>query len=78
MWVDVRVPYAVHGAALAVLAEKFAPVTIRLDMEPPASGPEVELSVYDVNEADLAAVLRDAGIAVFASRTRPPELAVAA
>lgn len=72
-WVDVRIPAGAESLAMPALVARFAPVTFRLDVSPPASGPEVELSVQDVPESEVRVALLTAGVEVLAIRTRIAE-----
>lgn len=74
-WVDVRVPRDQYGEALKILlsAQHGRPLTLAVDLDPPAAGPEVEVSVRDVPEDDVRALLDLAGVFPMALRTRPVE-----
>lgn len=76
-WVDVRIPTGSEHLALPELVKRFAPITLRLNVSPPASGPEVELSVQDVPEVEVRVALLTAGVEVLAIRTRLNEPLVA-
>lgn len=67
-WAVVRVAADDGMTAQAVAARAFAPITMTVDMNPPASGPEWELRVQDRTEAELVSVLSSSGLSVLASK----------
>lgn len=69
MWTDLRIIREDVGHAVAVLASEDA-THVRIDFNPPAAGPEVELSVHTTNEQGIVRLLRAGGITVLASRLR--------
>ena len=56
-WCVIRVAAADGQRVQKVLANHYAPVTMRIDTHPPAAEPEWELAVRDLTEADLRRVL---------------------
>lgn len=71
-WVDVRVPHYEHQRTLDALHEAFAPVSFRLDLDPPASEPnrEVEFQVEGHTELEVVGALSRRGVTVLAARER--------
>lgn len=58
-WAVIRVVATDGHLAQAILTEHFAPITMTIDTNPPAAGPECEIRVQDRTEADLRRVLGD-------------------
>jgi hypothetical protein len=69
-WVDVRVSADQQTDAITALLDALGPLTFQFDAAPHAAGPEVEISVQDVDEARVGAALNARGVAILASRTR--------
>jgi hypothetical protein len=69
-WVDVRIHAEDYAAAQRAVLDAFAPVDLRIDFNPPAVVPEIEMSISGHSEAEVLAVLRSGTIDVLAARTR--------
>lgn len=81
MWVDIRVPREQAGAAVQWAADRAwqAIGRVHVDLNPPASGPEAEVT-FSVStgsalmgvsaERTIADELRELGVSVLAARTR--------
>lgn len=72
-WVDVRVPGGAAAQAVEAVLMYRQPLTFRVDLFPPASGREVEVSVQDLAEHEVRAALERQGIPVLAIRSRVDE-----
>lgn len=68
-WVDVRVPTAQQHRAYEAL-QTLAPLNFRLDLNPPAAGPEVEFQIEGRTELEVVGVLSRRGVTVLATRER--------
>jgi hypothetical protein len=68
-WTVVRVLAEDGMAAQATITRAFAPVTMSVDMQPPATGPEWEIAVQDRSEEQVCRLLDATGITVLASKT---------
>lgn len=69
-WSDVRVLSEEGTEALTCVCEHFSDTLIQYDPTPASSGPEVEISVRNVGEAELRGLLEREGYEVLASRSR--------
>jgi hypothetical protein len=65
----VRVSAEDGMAAQGALTHGFAPVTMTVNTNPPAAGPEWEFAIQDRPEERVVKLLRAAGIAVLAAKT---------
>lgn len=65
----VRVKAEDGMAAQGALAHGFAPVTMTVNTNPPAAGPEWEFAIQDRPTDRVCKLLRATGIAVLASKT---------
>jgi len=68
-WTVVRVLAEQGMQAQAALTTAYAPVTMSVDMNPPAAGPEWEISIQDRGEEQVRRLLAATGITVLASKT---------
>jgi len=73
-WTVIRVPAVQALEVQQVLVTAFAPITMRIDMQPPASGPEWEIAIQGEDEDAVRAALERTGMVVLASKTEiaPP------
>jgi hypothetical protein len=76
-WVDVRVATDQHHRALEALHDAFAPLNFRLNLNPPAVGPEVEFQVEGHTELEVVGALSSRAVVVLRSRERIGEPMVA-
>jgi hypothetical protein len=56
-------------AAQTALTRAYAPVTMTVDMNPPAAGPEWEIAIQGHGEGQVRTLLEATGITVLASKT---------
>ena len=68
-WAVVRVAAVDGSHAVACLITELQPITVRIDTNPPAAGPEWELRVQDQTESAVCGVLRLSHVDVLASKT---------
>lgn len=71
MWVDVRIQKAQARYIPMLLNEALLPMQIKVNVDPPASGPEIEISMTGVTEKQVRDVLERRGVTVLAIRRRP-------
>lgn len=69
-WVDVRVQTSDLNGVLDLLVKWYRPLDLKIDTSPPASGPEVQVSVKDRTEVEVRSMLEAHGISVLAIKTR--------
>lgn len=67
---DVRIIPEQRDAALKALRPFTCGIGGSIDIDPPASGPEIEISVCDTDEATVRAALEAVGVSVLAIRER--------
>jgi hypothetical protein len=68
-WAVIRVRADEGQAAQRALVEAYAPVTMTINLNPPAAGPEHEIAVQDRAEALVCRLLEAVGISVLAHKT---------
>lgn len=68
IWTTVRVPSVHTSRAINALLLKYRSVALRINLDPPAAGPEAQISIKGYPEDVISRVLEDSDIVILAIR----------